>query len=68
MKRIVLSILKEKNQLEYFSEEKYRIVVDTMKHGMKKDKWLNNYLSLDPLNKAQWISDHLVSLSEQNLI
>jgi hypothetical protein len=31
---------------------------------MTKDTWLKNYLSLDPLNKAQWCADHLVKLVE----
>jgi hypothetical protein len=35
---------------------------------LSKDKWLKYNLSLDTLNKASWIADHLIFLSERNHI
>jgi aminopeptidase C len=64
MKRDVINFLKEKGKAELFTEERYHRVKQIMKFGMKKDAWLNNYLNLDPLNKAQWICDHIIKLVE----
>jgi hypothetical protein len=64
MKRETKALLKEKGKASLFTEEHYKLVVDVMKHGMTKDAWLKNYLSLDPYNKAEWISDHIISLVE----
>ena len=63
MKIEVIKILKEKNKLEVFTEERFELVKKTMRYGMTKDLWLKTYLSLDPLNKAQWVADHLIKLS-----
>ena len=57
-------ILKNQGKLDLFTNERYNQVKAVMKHGMTKDAWLNNYLSLDPLNKAQWCADHLVKFVE----
>lgn len=64
MKREVIAILKEKGKFSLFTDNRLNIVKEVMKLGMKNDAWLKNYLSLDPLNKAQWVADHLVKLAE----
>lgn len=68
MKAEVIKILKEKGLLVLFTDERYIAVKYLMRVAMKKDEWLKNYLSLDPLNKSQWISDHIVKLVELNKI
>ena len=68
MKQEVKKILKEKDCLNLFTEERFDEVKSVMKYGMSKDPWLKNYLSLDPLNKAQWIADHLVLLVNRGQI
>jgi hypothetical protein len=68
MKREVQNILKEKGKLSLFTEQRYSTVTEVMKHGMKKDLWLKNYLSLDPLNKAEWTADHIIKFAEAGQI
>ena len=68
MKREVKNMLKDKGRLEIFTDSRYNTIYELMKIAMKKDKWLNNYLSLDPLNKAQWMADHLIKLVDLNKI
>lgn len=68
MKREVKSILKEKGKLSLFTDERLEMVKQVMRYGMTKDAWLKNYLSLDPLNKAQWCADHLVKFAEAGQI
>lgn len=64
MKRDVIAMLKEKGKFSLFTDNRLNIVKEVMKLGMKNDAWLKNYLSLDPLNKAKWVADHLVKLAE----
>ncbi len=64
MKAETKKILKEQGKLDFYTDERFEQVKSVMKHGMTKDAWLKNYLSLDPLNKAQWCADHLVKLVE----
>jgi len=64
MKAETKKILKEQRKLGLFTEDRFEQVYAVMKHGMTKDVLLKNYLSLDPLNKAQWCADHLVKLVE----
>jgi len=59
MKREIKSILKEQGKLELFSDDKFEQVKALMKYAMTQDSWLKMYLSLDPLNKAQWCADHI---------
>lgn len=66
MKEDVKKILKTKGRLDLFTDERYKLTVEVMKHGMTKDVWLKQYLSLDPLNKAQWIADHLIIFIDGN--
>jgi hypothetical protein len=68
MKAETIKILKEKCKLDYFTEYRYEQVKAVMKYGMLKDKWLMTYLSLDPLNKAQWCADHLILFVESGKI
>ena len=68
MKAEVIKILKEKGLLVLFTDQRYITVKDLMRVAMKKDNWLKNYLSLDPLNKSQWIADYIVKLVELNKI
>lgn len=68
MKNEVKKILKEKGKLNIFTEDRYEQVKSVMKYGMTKDAWLKNYLSLDPLNKAQWCADHLIKFVESGNI
>lgn len=63
MEREVKRLLKENSMLDAFTKERFELVKKTMRYGMTKDLWLKNYLSLDPLNKAQWVADHLIKLS-----
>lgn len=62
MKRDVGIALKERGRPELFTESNFGIVREVMKLGMKEDEWLNMYLNLDPLNKVDWIADHIVKL------
>ena len=64
MKVETKKILKEQGKLDLFTEDRFEQVKAVMKHGMTKDAWLKNYLSLDPLNKAQWCADHIVKFIE----
>lgn len=68
MKKDVQNYLTEKGKADYFTHERYDKVYEVMGHGMKQDEWLKTYLSLDPLNKAQWICDHIIKLVELNKI
>jgi hypothetical protein len=68
MKDDVKDILKEKGKIDLFSDLRYYKVKNAMEYGMTKDAWLKNYLSLDPLNKAQWIADHLIKFVEAGQI
>jgi hypothetical protein len=63
-KKETKKILKEHGKLYLFTEDRFEQVKAVMKHGMTKDAWLKKYLSLDPLNKAQWCADHLVKFVE----
>ena len=63
MEREVKKILKEKDSLEVFTKERFELIKKTMCYGMSKDLWLKTYLSLVPLNKAQWVADHLIKFS-----
>lgn len=60
MKQEVKNLLKVKARDDLFTDARYQVVKETMQYGMKKDAWLKNYLSLDPLNKANWIADHII--------
>ena len=62
MKSETKKILKEKGRSDLFTDDRFNIVKSVMMHGMTKDPWLKNYLSLDPINKAQWCADHLIKL------
>ena len=64
MKLETIEILKKKGKFDLYTEERYDLVKSVMNYGMTKDAWLKNYLSLDPLNKAQWCADHLVKFVE----
>ena len=64
MEKEVKKILKEKDSLDLFTKERFELIKKTMRYGMTKDLWLKNYLSLDPLNKAQWVADHLIKFSK----
>lgn len=64
MEREVKKILKEKDSLDVFTKERFVLIKKTMRYGMTKDLCLKNYLSLDPLNKAQWVADHLIKFSK----
>jgi len=68
MKREVKKMLKERGKLHLFTEGRYRFVKFLMNYGMTKDAWLKNYLSLEPLNKAQWCADRLIFLEERQKI
>lgn len=60
MKNEVKKILINKGRIDVFSEGRFELVKAAMRHGMKNDAWLKNYLSLDVMNRAQWCADHLV--------
>lgn len=68
MKEETKKILKEKGKYDLFTDERFEQVKAVMKHGMTKDAWLKNYLSLDPLNKFEWCADHLIKLVEMGAI
>ena len=68
MRSEVIKILKEKDKLGLFTVARYEQVKEVMKFGIKRDEWLKNYLSLDPLNRAQWVADHIIKLSEMGKI
>lgn len=59
MKSEVRKILKEKNISYVWNEDSYELMKQMMKYAVTQDAWLKNYLSLDPLNKSQWIADHM---------
>lgn len=62
MKLETKKILEDKGRIEIFTDERFEVVKSVMKHGITKDAWLKNYLSLDPINKAQWCADHIIIL------
>ena len=65
MKSETKKILQERGKIDLFTEDRFLQVKAVMEHGMTKDAWLKNYLSLDPLNKAQWCADHLINFVEK---
>ncbi len=64
MKSETKKLLKGKGKLDLFTEDRFNQVKEVMKYGMTQDAWLKNYLSLDPLNKAEWVADHLIKFVE----
>ena len=71
MKKLVKSILKSKDKLNLYTDERYNIVKDTLTYGLKnqKDVWLKSYIELDTINnKSQWIADMLIKLTEEGHI
>ena len=64
MEREVKKILKDSGNEAVFTKERFELIKKTMRYGMTKDLWLKTYLSLDPLNKAQWVADHLIKFSK----
>lgn len=68
MKKEVIKILKENGKESLFTEDRWCIMKELVIIAMKKDQFLKNYLSLDPLLKAQWMADHLILLAEQSKI
>ena len=64
MKKEVKRILKEQGNLDFYTDLRFDLVKSAMKDGIKKDDWLKNYLSLDPLNKAQWVADNIVRIGK----
>lgn len=68
MKSETKNILKERGKIELFTDDRYNQVKELMQYSVKKDKWLKMYLSLDPINKAQWNADHLIMLTEDGHI
>ena len=68
MKIEVKKILKEKGKLHLFTDARYELVKYLMNYGIKKDDGLKNYLSLDPLNKAEWCADRLIFLEERQKV
>jgi len=65
MKKEVIKELKDKSQLDLFTNERYELVKKTMMYGMKKDLSLRVYLSLDVQNKIEWIAQQLTTLPKQ---
>jgi hypothetical protein len=68
MKKEIKRILKERGKTHLYSEHRWEIIKEFVKLGMKKDPWLNNYLKLDPLNKAQFAADNLIMFAEMGKI
>ena len=62
MKRDVQSILSARGRGDIFSHARYDQVKEVMKFGMKQSLPLKEFLNLDPLNKAQFIADHIIIL------
>lgn len=68
MKKEVKNLLKEKGKSDFFTEDRFEIVKELMKISMKNSLPLKTYLSFDPLNKAQYVADHIIKLVEANQI
>lgn len=64
MKKEVIKFLKEKGKESLLTQGRWGIINELVKIAMKKDPFLKSYLSLDPLNKAQWMADHIILFSE----
>jgi len=62
MKKEVLRILKEQSKETLFTQGRYEFIRELMKVASKNQPPLREYLSIDPLNKAQFIADHIVKL------
>lgn len=60
MKKEVKKYLKENGHPDLFSEERYSIIKKYMKLASCKNLQLKTYLSFDPLNKAQFVGDHMI--------
>jgi hypothetical protein len=63
MKKHVQRILKENGQGNLFTDDRYKAMLNIMKVAVRFDKQLETFLSLDPLNKAQFIADHIIKYS-----
>lgn len=68
MRTEVKKLLKEKGKLDLFTDTRFEKVKAMMQFGMRVDRQLKNLLSLDPLNKAQFVADHIIRLVELNEI
>lgn len=68
MKKEVKNFLKEKGKSEIFTEERFETMKEYMKLSMKRSLPLKTYLSFDPLNKAQFIADHMITFVDSNHI
>ncbi len=60
MKKEVKKYLKENGHPDLFSEERYSIIKEYMKLASSKNLPLKTYLSFDPLNKVQFMGDHMI--------
>lgn len=68
MKKEIILALKKKGKESLFNDERHYIMKYLVKMAMDNDTFLQNYLSLDPLNKAEWMADHLILLAEMGKI
>jgi hypothetical protein len=68
MKNEVKTQLKENWQGHFYTDERYKKVVDVMKLAMGKDDVLKKYLSISPDFKVNFICDHIVKYAQLNLI
>lgn len=68
MKKEILLCLKKKGKESLFTDERHGVMKELVKIAMKKDAFLQSYLSLDPLNKADWMADNLILLAEMGKI
>lgn len=68
MKAQVIKILKEKGKADLFTDDRFDTVRRFMKYSMQINAPLNQYLILDPLNKAQYVAGHIIKLFDLKLI
>ena len=62
MKSEVKHMLKYSGYNYVFSEDRYNAVKRIMKRSMATNRPLREYLSLDTLNRATWIANHMKKL------
>ena len=68
MKNEVKAQLKENWQGHFYTDARYKKVVELMKLAMGEDDTLKKYLSISPDFKVNFICDHIVKYAQLNLI
>lgn len=62
MKAFVKQELKEKGRIDIFSDERYGVVKEVMKHAISRDEALKCYLQISIDFRVSFIADNMIRL------